>query len=338
MKWLIALCLMLFAAPTFADEARPLYVEAAVQEQGAISLAWRIPPNFAPAMAPEIRLPEDCEMLGPLREWSGAIGHWRAGRWQCAQSMAGRTFTIEYPSANPNLATIFRVVQPGGSSTVSMTLPGETTHVFPAAAGDADDSGMWDYLVLGVEHIWLGFDHLLFVACLVWIAGTPGRILATVTGFTLAHSVTLAMAALNMVWVPIQAVEVIIALSIVLLAVELARGRRDTLTWRYPVAVSSGFGLLHGFGFAAVLREIGLPQDGLVEALFAFNVGIEAGQLLFVLALAGTSWVLVRLWRAAAKALPAAQSVQLAPPAGPQVLVAYAVGITATYWMLERAL
>ena len=114
------------------------------------------------------------------------------------------------------------------------------------------------YAGLGIKHILLGFDHLLFLICLLFIAGTGKRIFITITGFTLAHSLTLVLSALNIVKLSIAPVEAIIALSIVFLATEIAKGRRNTLTWRYPVTVSASFGLLHGFGFAAVLNEIGL--------------------------------------------------------------------------------
>ena len=130
------------------------------------------------------------------------------------------------------------------------------------------------YTWLGMEHIWIGFDHLLFVLCLIWIAGGIRRILVTITGFTLAHSVTLVLAALEVVSLPVPPIEAVIALSVLFLASEIARGKQDNLTWRYPIAVSSSFGLLHGLGFAAVLGEIGLPQTELVTGLVFFNVGV----------------------------------------------------------------
>ena len=149
------------------------------------------------------------------------------------------------------------------------------------------------YTWLGMEHIWIGFDHLLFVLCLIWIAGSLRRILITITGFTLAHSVTLALSALQIVVLPVPPIEAVIALSVLFLATEIARGEggfngakgangaSGALTWRYPIAVSSTFGLLHGLGFAAVLNEIGLPQTELVTGLVFFNVGVEIGQVVF---------------------------------------------------------
>ena len=334
MKWLLALALLLLALPAHADEARPLYIEARLADAATLDLAWRVPPSLRPGAIPDLRLPPGCATTGAIREWSDGLGHHRAGRWACTSALAGQRFTIDWPLGNPNLSTIYRTVLPSGQAAIGMHLPGTTALPFPTN-GAQPESGFADYLVLGVEHIWLGFDHLLFVACLVWIAGNFRRVAITVTGFTLGHSLTLAAAALDWVSVPIRAVEVLIALSIVLLAVELARGPSDSLTWRHPLAVSSGFGLLHGFGFAAVLREVGLPSDGLLGALLAFNLGIEAGQLLFVIALIAIAAVL----KAAAPRLLALlprQPDAATRAAAPRLLVAYLVGTTAMFWMLQR--
>lgn len=336
MRWLLALLLLApmlaFAMPARADEARPLYIEAKATSETTLDLAWRIPPNFAAGAVPDLVLPADCNLDGSMRRWSDGIGHQRAARFTCRQPLAGRGFTISYPMGNPNLPTIYRAVLSDGAATIGMRLPGVTQIPFPARTAEAQGT-FAQYLVLGVEHIWLGFDHLLFVACLVWIAGHWRRVVATVTGFTIGHSITLAVAALDIVAVPIRTVEVLIALSIVLLAVELARGRSDTITWRHPLAVSSGFGLLHGFGFAAVLKEVGLPQEGLLSALLAFNLGIELGQLVFVAVLMG---LVALLGLAARRLLPLLDQARFA--ALPRLAAAYFIGITASYWMLQRAL
>ena len=144
------------------------------------------------------------------------------------------------------------------------------------------------YLVLGVEHILLGIDHLLFVLALLLVVKGAGRVVATVTAFTVAHSITLAAATLGLVRVPGPPVEAVIALSIVFVAAEIVHGAqgRPGLTARWPWLVAFTFGLLHGFGFAGALGEIGLPQNAIPLALFFFNVGVELGQLLFVAAFA----------------------------------------------------
>ena len=129
------------------------------------------------------------------------------------------------------------------------------------------------------------------------IAGTWRRILVTITGFTIAHSITLTLAALELIRLPVPPIEATIALSILFLAREIAHERRDTLTWRYPIAVSGSFGLLHGFGFASALQDIGLPQTEIPAALLAFNVGVEIGQILFVASMIGIVWLAKRLLR-----------------------------------------
>jgi len=183
---------------------------------------------------------------------------------------------------------------------------------------------MRDYARLGVAHILTGPDHLLFVFGLVLLAGTTRRLLATVSAFTLGHSITLTLAALGFVDVPSGPIEVAIAASVLALAVELARPPGPTLIRRRPWLMAGAFGLLHGLGFAAALREAGLPAGEIPLALLSFNVGIEVGQLLFVLAV-------LALWRAAGR-LP-----DRMPPWARRVPV-YGMGSLAGYWWLERAL
>jgi len=187
-----------------------------------------------------------------------------------------------------------------------------------------------EYLGLGLAHILEGGDHLLFLACLIFIARSTRRILVTVTGFTLAHSITLALATLGWVRLPVPPVEAAIALSIVFLATEIARQPRDTLTWRHPIAVSSSFGLLHGFGFAAVLREAGLPQLELPAALLFFNLGVEVGQVLFIAALVGV-WALLRGLLRGRLSLSGPELMERA-----RLPVGYAVGWLASYWLFVR--
>jgi hydrogenase/urease accessory protein HupE len=264
-----------------------------------------------------------CAVVGEQRNWSDPMGHWREELWRCPQGLAGAEIAIDYPLANPNLATIVRYRPGEGVDPQTVLLQPQDARFSLAVPGEERGS-FSDFLILGVEHIWIGIDHLLFVAGLIFIAGTPRRVLATITGFTIAHSITLALSALDLVRLPIAAIEAVIALSIVFLAVEIVKGPRDTLTWRKPIVVASAFGLLHGFGFAAVLKEIGLPDDRLVEALLAFNLGIEIGQVLF----AGAVLLLLRL----PIRLPGR------PSSGRSVssLAGYAVGILASLWMFER--
>ncbi|NRB39152.1 MAG: HupE/UreJ family protein [Pseudomonadales bacterium] len=183
------------------------------------------------------------------------------------------------------------------------------------------------YTLFGIEHILEGYDHLLFVLCLLLIASSLKKLLWAITGFTLAHSITLVLSTLNIIQLPIVVVEAVIALSIVFLATEIVKNSRssskkDSLTYRYPVAVSSSFGLLHGFGFASVLLELGLPQQDQFLALAFFNVGVEIGQLLFI--------AVALLLIAAMKKIINLRKYQR--------FNAYLIGSIASMWLIERVL
>lgn len=208
--------------------------------------------------------------------------------------------------------------------------------------GSADDQrGMGEiaraYFLLGVEHILGGVDHLLFVIALLFLVGFTRRLVLTITAFTVAHSLTLALSALG--WLTLRAppVEAVIALSIMLVASE-ALNVQPTLSRRWPALVALLFGLVHGLGFAGALKEIGLPENHLAVALLTFNLGVEAGQLAVVAAAGLIVWVLQRLQP---RAEHAAGGASVAP--GPvwtdraRVATLYAVGGLAAFWTLERS-
>lgn len=313
------------ALPARADDNRPLIVTIASEEADQFRITWKVPANIDPLHVPRMIAPAGCAEAGGQRNWSNPMGHWREALWTCRQGLTGLPVQIAYPQANPNLATIIRFTSRPGEEPQTVLLQPQETRFVLADPGDAR-TGFFDFVVLGAEHIWIGIDHLLFIAGLIFIAGSPRRVLATITGFTIAHSITLALAALEIVRLPIAAVEGAIALSIVFLAVEIVKGPRDTLTWRQPIAVAGAFGLLHGFGFAAVLAEIGLPQDGLASALLGFNLGVELGQIAFA------ALVLLGLRAATMLARRTSAAIPVAKLGG------YAVGIVASCWMFQRLL
>ncbi|MGE0820603.1 MAG: HupE/UreJ family protein [Candidatus Binatia bacterium] len=245
----------------------------------------------------------------------------------CAGTFQGDV-AIRYPIFNPAVTTLIRLVRQSGEQYTAVLGPHENTWTIPAP--EARDGVVREYLGLGIRHILEGYDHLLFLGCLIFIAQTWRRILFAVTGFTVAHSLTLVLAALQLVHLPIPPVEAVIALSIVFLAREICLNRHDTLTVRYPIAVSSTFGLLHGFGFAAVLREIGLPQTELPFALLFFNLGVEIGQLLFIGTLIGL-WLALRLVSHRVNGLTTETLLHhLRLPVG------YVCGVVSSYWFLTR--
>jgi hydrogenase/urease accessory protein HupE len=244
--------------------------------------------------------------------------------------LSGRSVGIEFPVINPSLSTLYKIKLANGEEHLRILKPSETGWTVPDA--ESRFGVATQYTVLGVEHIWIGLDHLLFVACLLFIARTPRRLLITITGFTVAHSITLALSALDLVRIPTPPVEAAIALSVVFMAWEIVKDDETSLAYRFPVAVSSSFGLLHGFGFAAVLRDIGLPQTELPTALLFFNVGVEIGQILFVLALLAGYFILrpllVRLLRSSAD-----EEVHWSALTTP---ASYVIGSVAAYWMIDR--
>jgi hydrogenase/urease accessory protein HupE len=329
---LLTLLLGLFAWCSIANahDARPNYVQIMEVDSLVFHASWKVPATVPGGALPYPSLPEDCAPESPP-VWQQAGAEYIGQRvYRCETGLSGRLVGLEFPIANPSLSTVYNVRFANGEEHLRILKPSETAWVIPDAENPF--SVAIEYTALGVEHIWIGIDHLLFVACLVFIAQTPRRLLITITGFTIAHSVTLALSALDFVRIPTPPVEAAIALSVVFMAWEIARGNSSSLTYRYPVAIAVSFGLLHGFGFAAVLRDIGLPQTELPVALLFFNLGVEIGQILFVLTLVAVFMVLrltvTGMFRLATEKAYSLNSLSM--PAS------YLVGGVACYWMIDR--
>lgn len=317
MRRLLVLLLAMLLAPTAWGHAMS-------------SAQWRLTQLDALTWDSHLRLPEDfegrllqlrtlgpdgCERVGETRTQpaeEGLVMHWRL---RCAQGLLGAGmdgFTIKLPDA-------VLLVQPLQGAPQYAVLSAVRPHWTPQQQ-DAPPP-VAHYFVLGVDHILLGIDHLLFVLGLfaLWRRGGRGigSLVGTLTAFTVAHSITLGGAMLAGWQLPGGAVEACIAASILLLAVELATNARGPAE-RWPGTVAFGFGLLHGFGFAGALAETGLPEQARGWALAAFNLGVEAGQLLFVLALIAV----LRLLR---------PQLRWAP------LALCAFGAVSAYWLIERS-
>lgn len=307
---------------SLGHDSRPLYVELEALDDGVYLLAWKVPPSIELTDVPTLQLGPDCTVSGPAEPTSYRRANQRL--FHCAGEAGPTRLMLNYPGANPSLSTMVRYQRLEGQPLVIHAAP----DVNPVALGNVGgmQSTLWQYLQLGVRHIAGGYDHLLFVACLLLLALNLRRLLLAVTGFTLAHSITLALAALDIWRVPVVPTEAVIALSILFLAAELARQQRHTLAWRYPALVATLFGLLHGFGFASVLAEIGLPQGEVVTALLGFNLGVEVGQLVFV----GLLLVLSACWRAWVQ-----RPLGLTSAAATAV-AAYPIGVLACFWFWQR--
>jgi hydrogenase/urease accessory protein HupE len=318
-----------FTQAARAHESRPLYIEVTEKAPLTFLVQWKIPPSVMVRNAPEVSMTEGCTATAPQAPKGAARGSLQRRTFRCEADPAGTALEIRYPLFNPSVSALVRISRLSGETHSLLASPEETEVIIPDA--ESFGSVARDYLTLGVKHILEGYDHLLFLVCLMLIARTGRRILITITGFTIAHSITLALSALGVVRVPVPAVEAAIALSIVFLAVEIVRGDTNSLTYRYPIAVSSSFGLLHGFGFAAVLGETGLPQTEIPTALLFFNLGVEVGQIIFV----GGVIIAYELVRVAARALPGAEP-SLDRLRSFQTPAAYAVGVVASFWMIQR--
>ncbi len=273
------LLIFLSVTNTYADEYRPAFLELKQASTDDFGVLWKVPARGDLRLALYVRFPADAKVTTPVR--SSMVGAAFIERYSITREggLAGGEIVIE---GLTGLSTdvLVRIERLDGSTEVARLAAANPSFVVQGSLTRLEVATT--YTQFGIEHILEGIDHLLFVACLILIAGTGRRILITITGFTIAHSITLTLAALNLVRLPIPPIEAVIALSIVFLAREIALERRDTLTWRFPITVSASFGLLHGFGFASALGEIGLPQTEIPAALLAFNMGVEIGQIMFV--------------------------------------------------------
>ena len=315
---LLASCIALSA---HADVFRPAYLELREAGSERYDVLWKVPAQGDMRLAMQVRFPPGTNQI--TQPQGLFVGTAFVERWQVTRSggFIGEPIGIEGISSGVT-DVIVRVERQDGTSQMERLLPQSPQFTIEAATGTGEVA--WSYLVLGIEHILGGVDHLLFVLALLLIVRGGKRILITITAFTAAHSITLVAATLGWVQVPGPPVEAMIALSIVFVAAEVVHGLRGKpgLTARAPWVVAFSFGLLHGFGFAGALAEVGLPQTAIPVALLMFNVGVEVGQLLFVAAALVLRALVVRL------ALPR--------PAWTKYLVPYAIGSVAMFWVVER--
>lgn len=311
----------LLSGPSFAHEVRPAYLELREEKASEFGVLWKTPMRGEMRLALLPEFSGRTENLPPVatRQTDGAaVQTWRVKAIEPLRGQSVRILGLEATMTD----ALVRIEFADGSSWVKRLTAQEPAAVIPPRQSGGSVAA--EYLKLGVEHILLGIDHLLFVLALLMITRGTWRLVKTVTAFTVAHSITLALATLGFVHVPQAPVEAVIALSIVFVAVEIVHARRgvEGITARAPWIVAFTFGLLHGFGFAGALSEIGLPQGHIPLALLFFNVGVEAGQLLFIAA------VLAFVALARRVRVPLPRWAELVPP--------YAIGSVAMFWVIQR--
>jgi hydrogenase/urease accessory protein HupE len=321
-RLLTAFCLMMgWFADAAAHEVRPAYLELREEKPGEFNVLFKTPMQGDARLALAAIFSGNVEDMTPMISRPTGNAMVQTWRMRAIEPLEGQKVLID-GLRNTMTDVLVRVEFASGDAWVERLTPSAPEATIPRTPSRLFTAAT--YLKFGIEHILLGFDHLLFVLALLIITEGTWRLVKTITAFTVAHSITLALATLGFVHVPSPPVEAAIALSIAFVTVEIVhvhQGRRS-LAARAPWLVAFVFGLLHGFGFAGALSEMGLPTGQIPVALLFFNVGVEIGQLLFV----GAVLVLVGLIRVRRLSLPT--WLKLVPP--------YAIGTIAMFWVIER--
>lgn len=320
-------CLLLILLPFLtgvaarAHELKPAYLDLREVAPGAFAVLWKVPAIGEMRLGLNARLPENCvARTEPVRsiETGAYLERWTA---DCSGGLKGRAIGIDGLSATLT-DVLVHITYADGATEIARLKPDLPS--FTVAGQQTTLDVATTYFVLGVEHILGGFDHLLFVLALMLLIHDLKQLVKTITAFTVAHSITLAGAAFGYLSLPQPPVEATIALSIAFVAREILK--TDPKAPRFSVShawvVAFAFGLLHGFGFAGALKEIGLPHADVPLALLTFNLGVEAGQLIFVAAVLAV--------------YAAAKAILGAIPRFSRAAAAYAIGITASFWLVSR--
>lgn len=321
---IVALGLVL-AQTAQAHRFAPSLLKVTEVAEQQYNVVWKTPVQGTSNIPLRPLWPESCEIIKsnpPQLEGTGRVD---SGQMRCAPSgedgLVGETLGVEGLADN-QASAIVMVSLLDGRNYQQVLNADQTAFVIPAESSAGEVAG--DYSLLGIEHIWGGMDHLLFVFGLLLLVGGGSRLLWTITAFTLGHSITLSLVTLGYFDYPVALVEFAIAVSIFVLAVELTRISRHDILWRNPWWLAGGFGLLHGMGFAGALAETGLPQDNVPLALLFFNVGIEIGQIAFIL-------LVLAIWLVIRKPLGSWRDRLLPVPV-------YVLGSLSAMWCIERGI
>jgi len=310
------------SSQAFAHELQPSSLEIRQLTQDRYEVIWRAPIYYRKPHPAKLQLPEQWKTVGEptVKQLPDSAIHRRVVSVPNGD-LSGTQ--IHFIGLEATITDVFaRFVWLDGAETTAIARPSRPWVNIEEKRTTWQVAG--DYTLLGVDHILSGFDHLTFVLALLLIVSGTKRLLITVTSFTIAHSITLAVATLGVMWVPGAPVEATIALSILFLASELVKVNRGlpSLTAQFPWIVAFGFGLLHGFGFAGALNDIGLPPEEVPMALLTFNIGVELGQLLFIAAIMCLLIVVRKL--------------RIGWPLWVRQVPAYGVGGIAAFWFFER--
>ena len=305
-----------------ADTLRPAYLEVIQKSTEAYTLFLKVPVEKEKKLSLKVKPIEGCEENGV--HIVGLVNDSTVDRVTlvCSEDLKGKSIAIE-GLENTNIKLLLRLEFLDGTSQSTLLNPLDNAYIIKEDASSMQI--VQTYTWLGITHILMGFDHLLFVFALLLIVKNIRRLLWTITAFTLAHSITMAGATLGFIQLAQAPVEAVIALSILFLAMEIVREKQGKagLASQYPWIIAFVFGLLHGFGFAGALAEIGLPQQAITLALIFFNIGVELGQLMFVASVLLVALLLQRL-----------KQPKLMQRA--EMLVVYGIGGLSAFWVFER--
>jgi hydrogenase/urease accessory protein HupE len=318
---LLLLCIGI-ASPVTADVFRPAYLQLTERSPTTYDVRWKTPAKDELTSLPIWPVfPDGTQFIVPMASSYAGGTAIMLGRIEVPGGLPGKQLKFEGLTESRG-EVLVRLIWLDGNEELTKIKP-EDSLTIAMEPGPVSVSAR--YTGLGIEHILLGFDHLLFVAALVMLVASVRTLVWTITSFTLAHSVTLALVTLDVISVPRPPVEAFIALSIMFVAVEIVRKTQgmSSLASRKPWLIAFVFGLLHGLGFASALAEIGLPQDDILLALLFFNVGVEIGQLAFVAALLVLAVVVRRV-------ATTDQSRKAA------LASSYAIGSLASFWLIDR--
>jgi hypothetical protein len=311
--------LLWLAATCVAHEVRPSYLELREDRPGEFEVLFKTPMRGDLRLALSATFSGRADAVIPVTmrtTGDAAVQTWRV---RALDPLRGQSVGIA-GLENTMTDALVRVVFLDGTSWVRRLTPQEPAATIPRLQSGWAVAGL--YLKLGIEHILLGIDHLLFVLALLVITRGTWLLIKTVTAFTIAHSITLALATLGYVHVPPAPVEALIALSVAFVAVEIVRQRQGSEGLTAPWLVAFAFGLLHGLGFAGALSEVGLPEGHIPLALLFFNIGVEIGQLMFI----ATVLAVFAL----------ARRMRLFRPRWAGLAAPYAIGSVAMFWVVER--
>jgi hydrogenase/urease accessory protein HupE len=322
MPWWSAFALVAALAGTAqAHETRPGYLELRESDPATYALLWKRPTGGEVEIQIAPVVPEGCRLVTPDQQQLTPGAVVVRGTLQCRGGLAGKTLRVAGLETTIT-DVLVRIEHADGRVESHLLRPATPSVTLGAATSGLERAA--SYLQLGVQHILLGVDHLLFVLGLLLIVRDRWMLVKTITAFTVAHSLTLAIATLGYASAPLLPLNAAIALSILFLGPEIVRVWRGetSFTIRHPWVVAFLFGLLHGFGFASGLTAMGLPRAEIPLALLLFNVGVELGQIAFV--------VLVVLLERAFRVL------QIQWPRYASMLPGYAVGSLGAFWTIQR--